>query len=97
VTVADKMLHIEEPAQKQVMDGKLDGSDGKVNGPNIPPGAAPAYKLVTPNKITFQIKLNGKVLYDGSYTLSADGKTLTEEEWVPGRMAEKESVVYDKK
>jgi hypothetical protein len=97
VTVADKMLHIEVPSQKEVMDGKLDGSDGKVNGPNIPPGAAPAYKSVTPNKISYEIKLNGKVLYDGTYTLSADGKTLTEEEWVPGRMAEKESVVYDKR
>jgi hypothetical protein len=96
VTIADKMLHIEVPSQKEVMDGKLDGSDGKVNGPNIPPGAAPAYKSVTPNKISFQIKLSGKVLYDGAYTLSADGKSLTEEEWVPGRMAEKETVVYDK-
>jgi hypothetical protein len=97
VTVDDKMLHIEVPSQKQVMDGKLDGSDGKVNGPNIPPGAAPAYKLVTPNKISYAIKLNGKVLFDGTYALSADGKTLTEEEWVPGRMAEKSTVIYDKK
>jgi hypothetical protein len=97
VTIADKMLHIEVPSQKEVIDGKLDGSDGKVNGPNIPPGAAPAYKSVTSNKISFEIKLSGKVLYDGTYTLSADGKTLTEEEWVPGRMAEKDSVVYEKK
>lgn len=96
MTVADKMLHIEVPSQKQVMDGKLDGSDGKVNGPNIPPGAAPAYKSVTANKISYEIKLNGKVLYQGTYTLSADGKTLTDDEWVPGRMAEKSTVVFEK-
>jgi hypothetical protein len=97
MAVDDKMLHIEEPSQKEVIDSKLDGSDGKVNGPNIPPGAAPAYKLISPNKISYQIKLSGKVLYDGTYTLSADGKTLTAEEWVPGKMAEKEIMVYEKK
>jgi hypothetical protein len=32
--VDGNMLHIEEPAQKEMIDAKLDGSDGKANGPN---------------------------------------------------------------
>jgi hypothetical protein len=95
--VDGNMLHIEEPAQKEVIDAKLDGSDGKVNGPNIPPGAAPTYKKDGANKLDFTIKLNGKVLYEGTYTLSPDGKSFVESEWVPGKMAEKDRVVYEKR
>jgi hypothetical protein len=94
--VADNMLHIEEPAQKEMIDAKLNGSDGKVNGPTIPPGAAVTYKADGANKLDFSIKLSGKVLYDGTYTLSPDGKFFVASEWVPGRMAEKDHVVYEK-
>jgi hypothetical protein len=95
--VAGDMLHIEEPRFKEVIDAKLNGSDGKVNGPTVPPGAAITYKADGANKLEFNIKLSGKVLYEGTYTLSADGKSFTEAEWVPGRMAEKELVVYEKR
>jgi hypothetical protein len=95
--VAGNMLHIEEPAQKEMIDAKLDGSDGKANGPNVPPGAAPTYKADGANKLDFSIKLNGKVLYQGTYTLSPDGKSFVESEWVPGKMAEKDRVVYEKR
>jgi len=61
--VYNDMMHIEEPAQKEMIDAKLDGSDGKVNGPNIPPGAATTYKTDGANKLDFSIKLKGKVLY----------------------------------
>ena len=94
--VYNDMMHIEEPAQKEMIDAKLDGSDGKVNGPNIPPGAAVTYKTDGANKLDFSIKLNGKVLFQGTYTLSPDGKSFVESEWVPGRVAEKDRVVYEK-
>jgi hypothetical protein len=94
--VYNDMMHIEEPAQKEMIDAKLDGSDGKVNGPNIPPGAATTYKTDGANKLDFSIKLKGKVLYQGTYTLSPDGKSFVESEWVPGKMAEKDRVVYEK-
>jgi hypothetical protein len=95
--IAADMVHIEEPAQKEMIDAKLNGSDGKVNGPNVPPGAAITYKADGANKLDFSIKLNGKVLFEGTDTLSPDGKSFVEAEWVPGRMAEKEIVVYEKR
>jgi hypothetical protein len=79
-----------------MIDAKLNGSDGKVNGPSVPPGAAVAYKADGANKLDFSIKLNGKTLYDGTDTLSPDGKSFVASEWVPGRMAEKDRVVYEK-
>lgn len=94
--IAADMMHIEEPANKEVIDAKLNGSDGKVSGPTVPPGAAITYKADGANKLDYEIKLNGKVLYQGTGTLSADGKSFIEAEWVPGRMAEKEIVVYEK-
>lgn len=94
--VASDTMHIEEPANQEVIDAKLNGGDGKVSGPTVPPGAAITYKADGANKLDFSIKLNGKVLYEGTDTLSADGKSFIEAEWVPGRMAEKEVVVYEK-
>jgi hypothetical protein len=37
------------------------------------------------------------VLDQGTYTLSPDGKSFVESEWVPGKMAEKDRVVYEKR
>lgn len=96
IMVMGDTLHIEEPAYKETVMAKLDGSDGKVTGPDIPPGAVMTFKSESPTKLHFAVKLNGKVLYEGTRTLSADGKSFVEEEWVPGRMAEKSTVVYEK-
>jgi len=97
IAIAADIVHIEEPSLQEAIDAKLNGSDGKVNGPTVPPGASMTFKADGPNILDFSIKLNGKVLYDGTYTLSPDGKSFVEAEWVPGRMAEKETVVYEKR
>jgi hypothetical protein len=94
--VYNDMLHIEEPAQKEMIDAKLNGSDGKVNGPIIPPGASITYKPDGANRLDFSIKLKDKVLYQGTYTMSPDGKSFVASEWVPGRMSERDHVVYEK-
>lgn len=77
-------------------DIKLDGSDTKVIGPNMPQGAAISIKPEGANKLRYEHKLNGKVTAEGTYTLSADGKVITDESWVPGHATEKQTVVYDK-
>ena len=96
IQVYNDTLHIEEPAQKEMIDAKLNGSDGKVNGPNIPPGASMTYKADGANRLDFTVKLKGKVLYQGTYTLSPGGKSFLESEWVPGRESERERIVYEK-
>jgi hypothetical protein len=96
ITIKGDMLHIEEPGYKEVIDAKLDGSDGTVTGPTVPPGSAVSYKAESPTKMHFTFKINGKVIVERTYTLSADGKSYTAEEWVPGKMSEKATLIYEK-
>ncbi|MDP9039415.1 MAG: hypothetical protein M3O02_09100 [Acidobacteriota bacterium] len=95
-TVNGSSLHIDAPTMKETIDAKLDGNDGKVVGPTVPSGAAISFKPAGANKLSYTIKLNGKPFYIGTYTLSTDGKTLTDVSWIPGRESEKASVVWDK-
>lgn len=96
ILVKGDMLHIDEPAYKEVIDAKLDGSDGTVTGPTIPPGASMSYKAEGPTKMHFAQKFNGKVISEGTLTLSADSKSYTEAGWLPGKMSEKTTAVFEK-
>jgi hypothetical protein len=90
------MWHEEIPASKSTLDAKLDGTEATPIGPTVPPGETVSLKADGPNKIRVVIKLNGKVLDEGAYTLGADGMSYTVEEWVPGKESEKEILVYEK-
>ena len=94
--VSGDTAHMQIPAEKITLDVKLDGTDAKVSGPTVPPGATFSAKQEGSNKLQFQRKQNGKVFEDGTFALSADGKTMTEESWVPGRMTEKQTIVFEK-
>lgn len=74
----------------------MDGSDLKVSGPNIPAGAYETFKSEGANKLHFTVKYNDKVLEEGDETLAQGGKTLTMQEWLPGKTAEKKTLIYDK-
>jgi hypothetical protein len=87
---------LEFPDNKTVIQGKLDGSDSPVTGPTIPAGAFESCKAESPMKLHFVDKYKEKVLDEGTYTLSDGGKVLTEEEWEPGKMSEKATMVYDR-
>jgi len=89
-------VQIQDPGEKLNVTVKLDGSDTKVIGPTIPKGAVLTLKSEGDNKMRVEHKLNGKVTGEGTYALSADGKVLTEEFWVPGHETEKQITVYDK-
>jgi hypothetical protein len=95
-SVNNRALHVDAPALKLTLDAKLDGSDGTVSGPTVPPGATITLKPDGENKLTYTVTLNGKILVQGIYTVSADGKTLTDETWFPGRESEKATTVWDK-
>ena len=92
----DGTLHIDVPASKGTIDAKLDGSEGKISGPTVPPGVAIAFKPDGQNKLTYTVTLNGQTVSQGIYTVTADGKTLTDENWIPGRESEKSTEVWDK-
>jgi hypothetical protein len=90
------MFHMQSQHAKTSIDAKLDGTDSKVVGPMVPTGAIASFKSLGPHKLQYAFKLNGKVMDEGTLTLSPDGKTLTETSWAPGKENEKTSEVYDK-
>jgi hypothetical protein len=95
-TVKGDTLQMQAPADKVTIDAKLDGTDTKVTGPDVPAGVTFSVKPEGANKLHYQRKLNGKVMNEGTYTLSADKKTMTEVSWNAGREADKVTIVYDK-
>jgi hypothetical protein len=48
------------------------------------------------NKIRSTTSFNGKVTGEELLTLSADGNTMLDEEWAPGKMNEKTTTVYER-
>lgn len=60
------------------LNAKFDGKDYAVTGPTMPAGSTVALKRTGPRSFDEVEKINGKVLYTGTVTVSADGKTLTE-------------------
>lgn len=89
-------IKIYSPAYKETIEGKMDGSNLAVTGPTIPADAWEAIKPEGPNKLHFIVKYKDKVLEEGTRTLSSDGKTLVVEEWAPGKMNEKATLVYER-
>jgi len=84
------------PSQKETVTGKMDGSDLPISGPNVPKNLTLSLKLVSPTKLTYTVRDGGKPLAYGSDTLSADGKTLTDVSWSPGKESEKQTGIYIK-
>jgi hypothetical protein len=75
-------------------DMKLDGSDSPCTGPTIPPGFTAAVKN-TGKALDLTVKKDGKVFFTATYTVSADGKTMTEIGGTSGT-GEKMKIVWDR-
>ena len=78
-----------------VCDSKLDGKDYPCTGPTLSSGWTIALSSAGPQSLDMTVKNNGKVLYKVAYTVSADGKTLTETGSATATN-EKVKVVYDR-
>lgn len=91
---SDGILRWEIPEYKQIIEGKLDGSDLAVTGPQANPGQTEAITIISPTKIAYTEKSGGKPVNMGTRTISADGKTLTDESWTPGKEADKSTEVF---
>jgi hypothetical protein len=84
------------PAYKATIEGNMDGSQLAMKGPTIPPGLTTTYKSEGSNKLRSTTSLNGKLTGEELMTLSADGKTFTDENWAPGKMNEKTVGIYER-
>jgi hypothetical protein len=83
------------PAYSISADLKFDGKDYLVTGPTVPPGFTIAATSTAARSFELVEKVNGKVVYRGTYTLSEDGNTLTAV-FSPEGTDEKVTAVYDR-
>lgn len=90
------VLHFYNSGYKETTDAKLDGTPAPIKGPTAPAGLMLSNKSDGPNKIETVVTLNGKQLGQDVMTLSADGKTITDVSWTPGKESEKQTYVFEK-
>lgn len=95
-TGAGGHFELTNPGFKETISGRLDGSPSAMKGPTVPPGATATYKAAGDRKWTTSISLGGKTYGEGEMTVSADGKTLTDTDWSPGKRSEASVAVYVK-
>lgn len=93
---APDTIRWEIPAYKETITGKTDGSDLPIIGPNDPKTLTVSIKMDSPHKLSYTVKREGKPINYGIDTISADGKTLTDVSWSPGKESEKQTGIYIK-
>jgi hypothetical protein len=91
---APGVLRYELPELKESVEGRADGSDHPITGPTAPPGFTSGFKLVSPTKVTYVLKINGKPDSYGVQTLAPDGRSFTDTSWNAGKENEKTTAVY---
>jgi hypothetical protein len=74
---------------------KFDGKDNAIQAPTVPAGATLAATRTGPRAFTLVEKIGDKVVFRGTYTLSADGRTMTEVGGAAGT-GEMVTAVYDR-
>lgn len=89
-------FRLEDPIYKQVIQGKLDGSPATATGPTLPPGAQATFKATDARTWDYAYLIKDKVFGKGVMKVSADGKTMTDTSWAPGKEAEKAVSFYVK-
>lgn len=93
---APGVLRMEYPSSKSSVEGKTDGTDNPYTGPTVPAGATISFEMLSPSRLSYTYKFDGKPRFYGTQTLSADGKTLTDVSWSPGKESEKSTGIYIK-
>jgi len=89
-------MHWDYPAYKDSFEGKFDGTDLPFTGPTVPSGTTISCKVLSPQKISYENKVDGKITGYGILTLAADGKSFTDVSWDPGKESEKGTGFYEK-
>jgi len=88
-------LTIRIPDFQMSCETKFDGKDYPATGPTVPPGLTLAIQKTGPRSFDMTEKQNGKAIFKLSFTVSDDGKTLTEAGGAIG-VSEKFKAVYDR-
>jgi hypothetical protein len=83
------------PEVQQVVKGRFDGKDNPVTQAGQATKFTNAFAKAGSNSLKITTKLNGKLFAEDVYTLSADGKTLTDETTVTATK-EKTKSVFDR-
>jgi hypothetical protein len=91
---AHGVLRYEVPDMKASAEGPTDGSDHPLTGPDMPPGTTISFKMLSPIKIKYLMKINGKTDNMGEQTLAADGRSFSDVNWNPGKENEKTTGVF---
>jgi hypothetical protein len=89
-------IHLELPGFKESLDGKMDGQPIPVTGPQVPEGLTFSFRKIGATRLTYAVKFKDKTLNEGEQVLSADGRTLTDESWIPAKPTEREIAFYEK-
>lgn len=93
---APGILHYEIPDMRASTEGRTDGSDNVLTGSEIPPGSTISFKALSPTKISYAMKINGKLDSIGEQTVAPDGRSFSDVSWNPGRESEKTTAIYVK-
>jgi hypothetical protein len=88
-------LMVKIPDFKIAADLKFDGKDYPATGPAMPPGLTLAIRKTGARSFDITEKQNGKPIFELSFAVSEDGKTLTETGGPVG-VNEKFKAVYDR-
>lgn len=96
ISLQGHILHESSPDNDRYIDVTLDGADATIHGRLISPNARFALKERSPREFSSTMKQDGQVVSVGYWQISADGRSLTESYWVPGRPTEKAVLVYEK-
>lgn len=94
--VSGKHVTIGFPGYKQKATLMIDGPAAPLTGAQLPAGVLISLQSHGPNSLQQRIVYRGKVYSQDIYTMSADGKTITDVSWTPGKENEKETYIYEK-
>jgi hypothetical protein len=96
MTLNGDSLRIDDLTYKSVAIAKLDGSPAHLEGPDVPKALGMTFKSEGNLKHHMTSSYNGKPFSEGYETLSADGRTLTQVSWDPGKSDDKQIYFYEK-
>ena len=71
-------LRFKDTDMGMTCDSKLDGKDYPCTGPMMPQGFTIAMKNAPPCSLDITVKKDGKEFFKATYTVAADGKSMTE-------------------
>lgn len=94
--VHGNLLHLVDPVRNMTFEARLDGTPTHILGPEISLDSGIRITSDGSDTLRWTILLGDKPLIQGTWTLSADGKTIKEVSWRANTPSETATVVWDK-